>query len=185
MLLNKELTRLGETTPREVNFRIIAASNKELEDEVKSRRFRDDLYYRLKVIKFVLPPLRERKDDIPLLAEHFAKVYSPDEGELPDDVLQSFLNHDWPGNVRELKSEIKRILALGEKEFELENQGINSVREMDKSSLASKLAHYEREQIIQALREAKGIKVKAAKLLRIPWTTLNNKIKKYNIESPN
>jgi len=179
---NKELTRIGETKSRKVDFRIISATNKSLEEEIKSGRFREDLYYRLYCIKFVLPPLRERKEDILLLIEYCSKVFSITDIQIP---LEIFLNYNWPGNIRELENEIKRFIALGEKEMAVNNFDADCHFQPEESSLSSKLAEYEKEQIIKALKDSNGIIIKAAKLLGIPWTTLKNKIKKYNIKSPN
>ena len=169
---NKELTRLGETKPRKVDFRIIAASNKDSEDEVRKGSFREDLYYRLNVIKFILPPLRERKEDIPILAKHFIRFYSQDDDKLSEDNLQSFSSYTWPGNIRELENEIKRMIALGTQEncFALDNSGKDTSDGVEKN------------QIIQALKKCNGVRSQAAKLLGVPRTTLLSKIERLDIK---
>ena len=169
---NKELTRLGETKPRKVDFRIIAASNKDSKDEVRKGSFREDLYYRLNVIKFILPPLRERKEDIPILAKHFIRFYSQDDDKLSEDNLQSFSSYTWPGNIRELENEIKRMIALGTQEncFALDNSGKDTSDEVEKN------------QIIQALKKCNGVRSQAAKLLGVPRTTLLSKIERLDIK---
>lgn len=188
---NKELTRLGETKPRRVDFRIIAASNRDLEEEVGAKRFRDDLYYRLKVISFILPPLRKRKEDIPLLINHFAALYSDNgNSELGNEVLEAFILHTWPGNVRELQNQIQRMISLGDGNWQLDSIEkmefmSNGKDNCSQSSLNELVSSYEKEQIFNALKNCDGTVIKAAKLLGIPWTTLKNKIKKYNLESPN
>ncbi|MFQ5600633.1 MAG: sigma-54 interaction domain-containing protein [Candidatus Krumholzibacteriia bacterium] len=116
VLQDGEIRRLGETRTRQVSVRIIAATNRNLTHEVTQGRFREDLYYRLNVVKLELPPLRRRREDIPLLARYFrdkvsARLARP-SAEFSDEVLARFLEYDWPGNVRELENEIERLVAL-------------------------------------------------------------------------
>jgi transcriptional regulator with PAS, ATPase and Fis domain len=117
VLQEGEFERVGESRTIRVNTRVIAATNQFLEDEIEAGRFRDDLYYRLNVVSIHLPPLRERGEDIPLLARFFLERYSEenrrDTPELPDEVLKALLAHDWPGNVRELENCVERAVALG------------------------------------------------------------------------
>lgn len=175
---NKELTRLGETKPRKVNFRIIATSNRDLEEEVGAKRFRNDLYYRLKVISFILPPLRKRNEDIPLLINHFFTLYSDNgDSELGNEVLEAFIHHTWPGNVRELENEVRRLAAFPE-------EGMNKVlKELDHESprLDVKMQEFEKKEILDALRRYNGNRREAAELLGISEPTLCRKIKFYNI----
>jgi DNA-binding NtrC family response regulator len=116
VLQEGEFERVGESRTIRVNTRVIAATNQFLEDEIEAGRFRDDLYYRLNVVSIHLPPLRERGEDIPLLARFFLERYSEenrrDTPELPADVLKALLAHDWPGNVRELENCIERLVVL-------------------------------------------------------------------------
>lgn len=116
VLEENKLYRLGSEKPIDINVRIVACTNKDLKHEVRNGKFREDLYYRLNAITINLPPLRKRKDDIPILIEHFIKKYSEifklEHKELSDEVAQKFIEYPWPGNVRELENTIKRILLL-------------------------------------------------------------------------
>jgi len=210
----KEITRIGEVKPRKVDFRVIAATNRDLDELVKEGKFRSDLFYRLNVIRYKLPPLREKKEDVPLLAEHFLKKYSPSgtkqlspEGDpsslskvptLDPKIMELFLNYDWPGNVRELENEVKRLLiaSFGEGRIscELLVQGLKKFTNGSKfgvngkssqpHSLLSQLDKYEREQIEKALAKCNGVKTRAARLLNIDEALLRYKMKKYNIIFP-
>ena len=164
-----------------MNFRIIAASNRYLEEEVRAKRFREDLYYRLKVISFILPPLRKRKEDIPLLIEHFNGLFSNNGSQIPIEISERFLSYHWSGNVRELENQVKRLLILGEEEKVGDNASINAHFLETASSLPSRLEEFEKEQIIKALAECNGVKRQAAKLLNIPEGTLREKIRKYDL----
>ena len=194
----KEITRLGEVKPQKVDFRVIAATNRNLEKLVEEKRFRNDLYYRLSVIKFDLPPLKERREDIPLLVEHFIKKYSPNGqarvGRAPEisgfdpKIMGLFLNYDWPGNVRELENDLKSLLVFvgneGKIPFELLSHcqdKFNNGKSTNHTSLLSQLAEYEKEQIKIALAKSNWIKTKAARFLNIDEALLRYKIKKYNI----
>ena len=118
VLQEREFERLGDAKTIRVDVRVVAATNESLEDEIEAGRFREDLYYRLNVVPIPLPPLRERRDDIPLLAQHFLRRHSElnrrEVFELTPEVLQSLLSHDWPGNVRELENTIERFVVLSE-----------------------------------------------------------------------
>ena len=187
----KEIVRLGEVKPRKVDFRVMAATNKNLEKLVEEGRFRSDLYYRLSVIKFKLSPLRERKEDIPLLVEHFMKKYATNGRQacmLDPKIMKLFLSYDWPGNVRELENDIKSLLAFvgGEDKipFELLADSLekfNNEKSTNHTSLLSQLAEYEKEQINKALVKSNWVKTKAARFLNIDEALLRYKIKKYNI----
>jgi len=188
----KEITRLGEVRPEKVDFRVIAASNRNLEKLVEEGKFRSDLYYRLSVIKFKLSPLRERKEDIPLLVEHFIRKYAINgrvQASIFDSkVMKLFLSYDWPGNVRELENDIKSLLAFvgdGDKiPFELLADSLekfNNGRSNNHPSLMSQLAEYEKEQIKRALAKSNWVKTKAARLLNIDEALLRYKMKKHNI----
>ena len=187
----KEIVRLGEVKPRKVDFRVMAATNKNLEKLVEEGRFRNDLYYRLSVIKFKLSPLRERKEDVPLLVEHFMKKYATNGCQacmLDPKIMKLFLSYDWPGNVRELENDIKSLLAFvgGEDKipFELLADSLekfNNGKSTNHTSLSSQLAEYEKEQINKALVKSNWVKTKAARFLNIDEALLRYKIKKYNI----
>ncbi|MBD3402154.1 tetratricopeptide repeat protein [candidate division GN15 bacterium] len=202
VLEEQEIVRLGETSPRKVDVRIISATNKNLRDEIERHTFRHDLYYRLSALTFRLPPLRERKEDIPLLVEHFLR----DSGKtVSASVMKHLVAYDWPGNVRELDNEIKKLILLAGDADEIttdilsakilaagEGVAIDPTSEIvrppddveftEEYSLYDYLAEHERRFIIQALREQKGVKKHAAALLKIPESTLRLKIKQYDID---
>jgi len=197
ILEEKEIVRLGETRPQKVDVRIISATNKDLKTEMEGGRFRQDLYYRLTALCFNIPPLKERREDIPLLIKHFS------EGDIKftPEAIKHLVAFDWPGNVRELENEVKKLILLsGEKgviDTELLSDKIlnsdNSKKQgnLDLNtnisfdidfSLYDYLAEYEKRFIIKALREHSGIKKHAANHLNIPESTLRLKIKQYNID---
>ncbi len=191
----KEIVRLGEVRPRKVDFRVIAATNRNLEKLVEKGIFRSDLYYRLSVIKFKLPPLMERKEDIPLLVEHFIKKYASNGRAqacmLDPKIMKLFFSYDWPGNVRELENDLKSILAFVRDEDKIHLELIADILEKfnngngksinNHTSLLSQLAEYEKEQIKKALIKSNWVKTKAARFLNIDEALLRYKIKKYNI----
>src|SRR5262249_13001731 len=111
---------VGSNTPVKVDVRIIAATNKRLDEEIERGAFRADLFYRLNVIPFEVPPLRDRREDIPLLVEHFNRKYSAANGRLPKsfsaDATQVLSDYDWPGNVRELRNTVERVVIMSNKE---------------------------------------------------------------------
>ena len=121
VLQEREFERVGESRTIRVDVRVVAATNQSLEDEIAAGRFRDDLYYRLNVVPIPLPPLRDRRDDIPLLAQFFLKRYSEhNRRDVPDMTLElkeALLSHDWPGNVRELENTIERLVVLSNGKF--------------------------------------------------------------------
>ena len=188
----KEIVRLGEVRPRKVDFRVIAATNKNLEELVEEGRFRSDLYYRLSGIRFRLSPLRERREDIPLLVEHFIKKHAPNGAVhsciLDPKIIKLFLGYAWPGNVRELENDIRSLLAFvrdeGKISLELLVDNLdkfNNGKSSNHTSLLSQLAEYEKEQIKKALAKNNWVKTKAARFLNIDEALLRYKIKKYNI----
>ncbi len=198
ILEEKEIVRLGETRPLKVNVRIISATNKDLKVEMEARRFRQDLYYRLTALCLRIPPLRERREDIPILIRHFAG----EKIKFTPDTMKMMVAFDWPGNVRELENEVKKLVLLSGETgvidssllsgkitkasgngdgYELE---INTdIDFSDKFSLYDYLAEYEKRFIIKALRDQGGVKKHAAAFLNIPESTLRLKIKQYNIDS--
>ena len=191
----KHITRLGDTKPRKVEFRIIVASNQDLEKEVESGNFRKDLYYRLSIFKLVLPPLRERKNDIPQLVDHFLKKhFGDDEKNLLTThprILKIFEGHHWPGNVRELENEIVKFISLkmGENGNGLTNlqdkffssEDFDEDNSPESVTLNESVNEYERNVILKALKENNWVIIKTARMLNIPETTLHFKIKKLNI----
>ncbi|UCC44493.1 MAG: sigma 54-interacting transcriptional regulator [Candidatus Zixiibacteriota bacterium] len=202
VLEEKEVVRLGETVPRKVDVRIVSATNKDLKELMASGLFRSDLYYRLSALTFRLPPLRERREDIPLLVEKFLEGSGK---SVSGEVIKKLIAYDWPGNVRELENEVKKLVLLagGGHEIGLDvmSSKLFSVTESAEPSLSHPaavapdgvtfthdyslydyLAAHERQFIVRALRERKGVKKHAAEALSIPESTLRLKIKQYCID---
>jgi two-component system response regulator PilR (NtrC family) len=201
ILQDKEFKRVGGTEDIRVDVRIISATNKDLEEAVKEKRFREDLFYRLNVIQIKLPPLRDRKEDIQILANHFSKKYSE---ELSKNILrispeahQILLNYDYPGNVRELQNIIERAVALessqeltlnnlssylsdqpflkkGPIDIEIPSEGID---------LEKMVEDLERSLLLKALDKTKGIKKKAAELLHINFRSMRYRLGKYGLNN--
>ncbi|MCJ7784514.1 MAG: sigma-54 dependent transcriptional regulator [Desulfobacterales bacterium] len=199
VLQDKEFKRVGGTEDIRVDVRIIAATNKELEEAVKEKRFRDDLFYRLNVIQIKLPPLRDRREDIQTLANHFLKKYSQELNKnilnISLEALQILLNYEYPGNVRELQNIIERAVALesspdltahnlssylseqpllrkGPIDIEIPNEGID---------LEKMVEDLERTLLLKALDRTKGIKKKAAELLHINFRSMRYRLEKYGL----
>ncbi|MEO0215946.1 MAG: sigma-54 dependent transcriptional regulator [candidate division WOR-3 bacterium] len=174
-LEEREIVPLGATKPIKVDVRLIAATNKDLYEEVKAQRFREDLYYRLNVIPITLPPLRQRKEDIPLLAEHFLKSICEREnlGEkrLLKSTIEVLKNYHWPGNVRELKHLIERAAVLADTYY-IKPEHIN-LPGME----IEPLKELENNEIKKALKECKGNISEAAKRLGISRATLYRRLK--------
>jgi len=201
VLQGQEFERLGGTKTIKSDIRIIAATNKNLDKLVQEEAFREDLYYRLKVIPIELPPLRERRSDIPLLVHHFVENITELRKKkirgIHKDVVKSLSNHEWTGNVRELENVIERMIILSEDDFltvedlpekisstpSSEAAG-NSLVPDEGLSLSHAVNEYERQLIIHALEKADWVKNRAAKLLNMNRTTLVEKIKKQGIEKP-
>jgi two-component system response regulator HydG len=191
----REIQRVGGDKAIKVDVRIIAATNRDLLKDVHEGKFREDLFYRLNVVNLRVPPLHERKDDIPLLAKHFLVRYAKKnrrnmKGFTPA-AMDLMIRYPWPGNVRELENALERavILSLGDYITERElppgviahSRG-DSEEGLPAAGLAGMpLEEIEKEAIIQTLKETGGNKSEASKILQITRTTLNNKIKKYNI----
>jgi transcriptional regulator with PAS, ATPase and Fis domain len=186
--------RLGGTRTLHVDVRIIAATNKALEQEVTAQRFRADLYYRINVIAMPLPPLRERRDDIPLLVAHFLRKYAQQNGrDLPTirpQVLQRLQAYGWPGNVRELENVIERAVVLapgstiGMAELPPQLQDQKAVLVPSDHFVLpgnTTLAEIEREAILQTLQRHAGNRQAAARTLDIGVATLYRKLKAYHL----
>jgi len=185
VLQEMEFERVGDTTPIKVDVRVIAATNKNLLEKAQKGEFREDLYYRLKVVEMVIPPLRERKEDIPLLASHFIQRFSKKFGknirDISADVMDRFMLHNWPGNVRELEHVLEHACILC-------REGIITAECLPKDFIEQKQAvdmvpdqEDEKEKIIQALKKAGGNKAKAARLLGISRRTMYRKIEDLQI----
>jgi len=199
VIQDKEFMLLGGTNTIRMDVRIVAATNTELEDLIAEKIFREDLFYRLNVIKIELPPLRKRKEDIPLLVKHFIQVYSQENNKridgISEDVMKVLENHSWPGNIRELENLIERAVVLTKTSvlnreslppFLLTLQDGNHgsfSSSQGKGSLKDELQTFQRKIIIEALRKSDGIQKKAAALLDVKPTTLNEMIKRLKIST--
>lgn len=183
VLQEKEFEMVGDTATLKVDVRVIAVTNRDLKEKVRSGEFREDLYYRLKVIEILIPPLRDRREDIPLLVKHFCTVFTEKfqkyiEG-VSDEVLEILMNYSWPGNIRELEHAMEHAFALcrggiiTSKHLPLELQD-NS--RYDMFPLFNKKS-YANETILKALEKTRGNKAKAARLLGISRRTIHRKIK--------
>ena len=205
-LQEKEVRPVGATHRVAINVRILAATNRNLAAMVEQGRFRKDLYYRLSVVNLRIPPLRERKQDIPLLAAHFLERMSRETGvthTLSDDALRTMVEYEWPGNVRELEHSIDRactlssgpIVHLGDLPTQLQNFHLQNHRPVTIAPAAlgapgpartpvMPLAQLEKQAILDTLRKLNGDKLLAARLLGIGKTTLYRKLKEYGINAP-
>jgi DNA-binding NtrC family response regulator len=187
VLDSRELRRVGGTRVHRVDVRIIAATNKDLDHEVRAGRFREDLHYRLNVLSFRLPPLRERREDIPLLVEHFLKQFrvtgEPVKAVSPE-ALELLRAHAWPGNVRELANTVERLVILTPREVIGPEDLPPNIRVAAKPLGPTSLAEMERLHIARVLAETGGKKMQAARLLGIDLKTLNHKIRVYRIALP-
>jgi two-component system response regulator PilR (NtrC family) len=197
VMQEREFMRLGGMETIRVDVRIIAATNVDLKQEMEEGRFREDLFYRLHVISIHLPALRERRDDVPLLVQHFLEKYGEENGrkniEIAPEALDLLMEYDWPGNVRELENVIERavVLCTGTRigadlipEHVRKNPAFqvpHVVMPADGISLKNVTVAYERQWIESALEAAGGVQKRAAELLRIKPTTLNEMIKRYDI----
>jgi DNA-binding NtrC family response regulator len=198
VIQEREFRRVGGLDNVKVDVRIIAATNIDLKEAVDRGEFRDDLYYRLNVITIPLPPLRERKDDIPLLTDHFIKRFCENDGRTPcsldQNALKLLMEYDWPGNVRELENAIERAVVLVPQSglitqdlFPrdiLDSTSVNLGRLQlsgNGASLKDLVQEFERNLILTALRKSDWNQKKAAGLLRVNPTTLNEKLKRLNI----
>ncbi|HHT9117817.1 MAG TPA: sigma-54-dependent transcriptional regulator [Candidatus Hypogeohydataceae bacterium YC38] len=197
VLQEREFERVGGTKTIKVDVRIIAATNKDLKKAVEDKQFREDLYFRLNVVPIQLPPLRERKEDIPPLVEHFLKEASlkvkKEIKSISKDALEVLTEYNWPGNVRELENCIERAAVITEGEFIAKESlplyltGPEEARPISQEagiSLDESLAAMEKKLILEALSQAGGIQVKAARLLGITERSLWHRIKKFDIKIP-
>ena len=200
-LQEKEVRPVGATHSVPIAARIVAATNRDLEEMVKAGRFRADLYFRLNVVNIRVPPLRERKDDVPLLAAHFLERVRRDGGiahTFAEDALQLLMDYDWPGNVRELEHTIERACALSSgpvlhagdfstqmQDYRLHFGSATQPRSLhgsvDESGAVLSIAEMEKQAILNTIRQLKGDKLMAAKLLGIGKTTLYRKLKEYGL----
>ncbi|MCM2264944.1 MAG: sigma 54-interacting transcriptional regulator [Desulfuromonadales bacterium] len=184
VLQEKQIERVGDSTPIDVDVRVVAATNQNLLAKVRRGEIREDLYYRLKVVTVELPPLRERRDDIPLLIEHFRQQLNRELNRsverISDDVLDLFMEYSWPGNVRELKHALEHALIRC-RQAEVFLEHLPAELRRGRETMLATSGENEEVTIRAALRRVGGNRVKAARLLGIDRKTLYRKLEKYHI----
>ena len=203
VLQQKEFRAIGGLSQRSSNFRVIAATNRDLAAEVEAKRFRQDLYYRLNVMRLRLPPLRERREDIPVLISHFLQCHGNGH-KLTTEVMEEFAQYDWPGNVRELEHTVQQMVTmnsgpwitpadlpstLANRSFERQLQAESSPESTAGASFFTgamgqsviPLAETEKRAILHALEYTRGDRTVAAAMLGIGRTTLYRKLKEYGL----
>jgi len=199
VIQEKEFMRLGSVDTVKVDCRIIAATNADLSELMAEKRFREDLFYRLNVITVSLPPLRRRREDIPLLVSHFLDKYAEENKrkvrELTPEAMRILMDHPWPGNVRELENTIERavVLCTGDRigpellpdylRFPVQTDQPAMIVPADGLSLKDAVSRYERAMILQSLELANGVQKKAAELLQLKPSTLNEMMKRLGIHT--
>lgn len=195
VIQEKEFMRVGGVETVHVDVRIIAATNSDLLTQVREVKFREDLYYRLNVISIQLPALRDRMEDVPLLAQHFVQKYCKENEKPPlhitPQALNALMDYAWPGNVRELENVIERAVVLCRTDSITADLLPDTIRDRGRAYMIDdanlpfkdKVDHYRKVLILDALQKAEGVQKEAARLLRIKPTTLNEMIKRFNIKS--
>jgi two-component system response regulator PilR (NtrC family) len=199
VIQEKEFMRLGSVDTVRVDVRIIAATNADLQKLMAESKFREDLFYRLNVITVQLPPLRRRREDIPLLVQHFLQKYSEENKrkvrDVTPDAMRVLMDHPWPGNVRELENTIERavVLCTGDRvttellpdylRFPMRTDQPAMVVPQDGISLKDAVSNYERTMILQSLELANGVQKRAAELLQVKPSTLNEMMKRLGIHA--
>ena len=184
VLQEKEIVRVGGNQPIKVDFRCIAATNKNLDALVKAGTFRPDLYYRLHVFCIDMPPLRDRREDIPLLAQHFLNKFcmatSRSVPQIAQEAMDLLMQHDWPGNVRELENAVERALVVG-RGHEIKPADFSFQFQPGTLQGGRTLDDVERVHIERILRETENNLSRAARILDIDRTTLYNKLRRYGM----
>jgi Nif-specific regulatory protein len=197
VLQERTLRRVGGDREIAVNVRVIAATNKNLQEEISAGRFREDLYYRLAVLELRIPPLRERREDLALLAQHFLRIFENrlhrQTAGFSSEVLQILESYDWPGNVRELENEIERLITLAEAGQRLEaeqlspklarQRGKSAVRPLVATHLREAVDQLEREMIVAALAKHHNNKSRVARTLGLSRLGLQHKMERLGITS--
>lgn len=193
VLQEKEFERVGAERTTKVDVRLIAATSRNLEELVSVENFREDLYYRLNVVPIFLPPLRERREDMPVLAEYFLKKYNVENQKsvkISSDVLSIFMEYDWPGNVRELENTIERVVVMARGKIVTLNDLPLNIKEHSirnkypvhaKDALPSTIEGIEKAKILGALEKTGWVQSKAARILGITARQIGYKMKKYNL----
>ncbi|HDS01374.1 MAG TPA: sigma-54-dependent Fis family transcriptional regulator, partial [candidate division Zixibacteria bacterium] len=197
-LQEREYEPLGSTTAIKADIRIVAATNQDLKEQISQGKFRDDLYFRLAVVKFDLPPLSRRREDIPYLVDHFISNFNAKKGKnvigVSPKVMEILMKHEYNGNVRELENIIEYCFAVTRERIiqpsNLPSEVLEAAGELSQQEQAGKVsssaskADSEEALIRDTLRECQGSRKKAAEILGIDRTTLWRKMKKYGIEIP-
>jgi transcriptional regulator with PAS, ATPase and Fis domain len=188
VLQEREFERVGDSTPIKVDVRVVTATNQNLQEKIKLGEFREDLYYRLKVVEINLPPLRERKEDIPLLVKHFINKFNKKLNKeieaISSDVQKVFMDYPWPGNVRELEHAMEHAFILCRQK----TITVNHLPHVFKEFVGTKKPPYENmkvnesQAILQTLKRTGWNKVMAAHLLGISRRSIYRKIKEYKIK---
>jgi two-component system response regulator AtoC len=201
ILENRVIRRLGGTSDIEVDVRIIAATNKNLSEAAENKTFREDLYYRLKVFQITIPPLRDLKEDIPALAEHFIRGFNQQFGKKIEDIcpdaIELMTQYDWPGNIRELRNVMERAVilesgnGLGVDSLPVEitrlkkeddaADALSDAQDISPTENDASLYDVEKQMLIGALQKANNNKTQAARILGISRDTLRYRIKKYDL----
>ena len=177
---------MGGDKAIDVDFRVISATNKDLEKAIKEGSFREDLYYRLNVFSILLPPLRERRTDIPLIAKYFLSKYAQSMNknvvDFSPQAMEMFIGYDWPGNIREVRNVVERAMVVAQgSQIQVEDISFPFPSPAAPSGGAS-LEDVERDQILKILNQTKGNIAQAADILKISRLTLYNKIEKYHLK---
>ncbi len=180
---------VGEERVRHVDVRVLAATHRDLQELVRAGRFREDLYYRLDVVKLRVPALRERPEDIPVLARHFLRRFAERFGlaslAVPDALMDRLAAHAWPGNVRELENALERLVALSPPDgldLSLLPGGAEAPGDAAAApSLKQRVEAFERGLVVEALRAAEGNRSEAARRLGVSRVTLHDKLRKYGL----
>jgi Nif-specific regulatory protein len=192
VLQEKEIERLGSIEPIAVNVRVVAATNKDLEEAVRRGEFREDLYYRLNVFGIFLPPLRERKTDIPLLADHFVEKYAADQAKdvrrIATSAIDLLMSYHWPGNVRELENSLERAVLLCEGGAvhahhlppSLQTAEVSGT--LPRQSLKDALAGHEKDLVLDALKSTRGNRARAARLLHTTERVIGYAVRKHGLD---
>jgi two-component system response regulator HydG len=185
----RAISKVGDHKVARVDVRLVSATNKHLQDAVADGVFREDLFFRLNVISILMPPLRERREDIPLLVNHFLEGFSRKQGKVikgfSANSMKALMQYSWPGNVRELENTVERLVvfAQGEKITSQDLVYSNTVPSGSLKREPSRLTEVERLHIIKVLEQTEGNKSEAARMLGIDRKTLRTKIKKYQIQT--
>jgi len=188
---HRQITPIGSTTPVDIDLRLIAATNKDLPEEIKAGLFREDLYYRLNVVGIHLPPLRDRREDVPLLVDHFIKKYNSEMGKqcvgVSDAVMRLLMNYDWKGNIRELQNVIERAVIFAEDDVikisDIGSLGSDAMAlSKEDENLREAIRTYEREHIRRVLDKHDWNKIEAAKALNVGLSSLYRKIDELEID---